>query len=351
MKLFVGVNFDLQLLERFNDLNQRHSPDIVKEVYGSVKGDSLGGVREDSRLEEVSYFELEKFCKRASEFEIDVCYAINSPIITSEMCGVNDAEYSGDLKMLQAIGIKNLIVASPAFAEYVQYYFPNFGLIGSTVMEIDSINKIIAHEHLFSRICPSTNRNRDPKFFDQAMPRIELELLVNELCLFRCPWRSYHYVQESMNKYFRSSMKFISLDQYPIDKCWKEFIHRSHEILKSRWIRPEDIKFYERAGISWFKISGRTKSSQWILSTTEAYLNRRYRGNLLDLFPAIPGSLQKEKQGQSAFNVKNSKLERYNLLHKFFITDCFLGCHSIQCDFFLKTWNKMVREGDVEILL
>lgn len=350
MKLFVGVNFDIQLLERFNDLNQRCSPDVVKEVYGSIKGDLLGGVREDSRLENKTFFEIRKFCECARKFSIDVCYAVNSPIITKEMCGKNDTQYSGELKILQNIGVKNLIVASPAFAEYAKCYYPNFGLIGSTVMEIDSVNKIIAHQHLFSRICPSTNRNRDLKFLDQAMERTELELLVNELCLFRCPWRSYHYVQESMNKYCQSATEFMPLTHYPITECWKEFIHHPHEILKSRWIRPEDIEFYERAGISWFKISGRTKSSQWIFLTTEAYLNRRYRGNLLDLFPAIPGSLREERQGQNAFHVEGSKLGMYNLLQKFFETDCFLGCHSMQCDFCLTTWRKMIEAGDADIL-
>jgi len=58
------------------------------------------------------------------------------------------------------------------------------------------------------------------------------------------------------------------------------------EIIKSPWIRLEDCSAYENIGISHFKIFGRTKPTEWIFRCAEAYSNREYKGNLLDLLDA-----------------------------------------------------------------
>jgi collagenase-like PrtC family protease len=56
------------------------------------------------------------------------------------------------------------------------------------------------------------------------------------------------------------------------------------ELLKSPWIRPEDISHYEKLGYDHFKITERFKRTPLLLEHVKAYENRRYEGNLLDLF-------------------------------------------------------------------
>jgi collagenase-like PrtC family protease len=56
------------------------------------------------------------------------------------------------------------------------------------------------------------------------------------------------------------------------------------ELLKSPWIRPEDIGQYEALGYDHFKITERFKRTPLLLENVRAYENRRYDGNLLDLF-------------------------------------------------------------------
>jgi len=56
------------------------------------------------------------------------------------------------------------------------------------------------------------------------------------------------------------------------------------ELLKSPWIRPEDIPHYEAIGYDHFKITERFKRTPLLLEHVMAYENRRYDGNLLDLF-------------------------------------------------------------------
>jgi collagenase-like PrtC family protease len=56
------------------------------------------------------------------------------------------------------------------------------------------------------------------------------------------------------------------------------------ELLKSPWIRPEDITHYEEIGYHHFKITERFKRTPLLLEHVKAYEQRRYEGNLLDLF-------------------------------------------------------------------
>jgi collagenase-like PrtC family protease len=56
------------------------------------------------------------------------------------------------------------------------------------------------------------------------------------------------------------------------------------ELLKSPWIRPEDIPHYEDLGYNHFKITERFKRTPLLLEHVRAYETRHYDGNLLDLF-------------------------------------------------------------------
>jgi collagenase-like PrtC family protease len=55
------------------------------------------------------------------------------------------------------------------------------------------------------------------------------------------------------------------------------------EIIKARWIRPEDLWAYEEIGYSKFKVVERFKKTDVLATTVRAYHNRRYGGNLIDI--------------------------------------------------------------------
>ena len=55
------------------------------------------------------------------------------------------------------------------------------------------------------------------------------------------------------------------------------------QFIKARWIRPEDMRVYEEIGFDYFKISGRSQSTSWLLNAAKAYSSRQYQGNLRDI--------------------------------------------------------------------
>jgi hypothetical protein len=55
------------------------------------------------------------------------------------------------------------------------------------------------------------------------------------------------------------------------------------ELIKIRWIRPEDISFYEGIGIDTCKIIDRHSTTEALAERVKAYHERSFQGNLLDL--------------------------------------------------------------------
>jgi collagenase-like PrtC family protease len=73
-------------------------------------------------------------------------------------------------------------------------------------------------------------------------------------------------------------------------------------ILKSGWVRPEDVSEYESMGIDIFKIAGRTDPINWILNVMRAYKGRSFDGNLLDI-------LDVTRELRDLFYISNKKLD------------------------------------------
>jgi hypothetical protein len=57
------------------------------------------------------------------------------------------------------------------------------------------------------------------------------------------------------------------------------------KFISAVWIRPEDVRYYEDAGIDRIKLVDRGMKTEFLARIVEAYTNGEYKGNLLDLFP------------------------------------------------------------------
>ncbi len=75
--------------------------------------------------------------------------------------------------------------------------------------------------------------------------------------------------------------------------CQRKELENLEEYIKSPWVRPEDIKYYEEIGIEHFKITERDFPTNELVKRVKAYVDRSYDGNLLDLIQGH-GCLVKE---------------------------------------------------------
>ena len=71
--------------------------------------------------------------------------------------------------------------------------------------------------------------------------------------------------------------------QYPYVVCTAQKLRDPANLIRARWIRPEDLAVYEALGIERFKVVERFKTSDALTLAVDAYSSRRFDGNLLTL--------------------------------------------------------------------
>ncbi len=120
---------------------------------------------------------------------------------------------------------------------------------------------------------------------------ILVEVLVNEGCLLHCPYKINHDLL--ISQFSDQSIAFSvythsiqpSIDIYNANTtlgCLKDFKNNPSEIIKSPFIRPEDIKYLDEY-VDIIKISGKVKTPQFVYNVYNAYKSRTYDENLLSL--------------------------------------------------------------------
>jgi len=207
---------------------------------------------------------------------------------------------------LNKADVDGVTVAEPYLIELLRD-FPMETVI-SCVAHVDSPQRAEFFDTLGAdTITVDTNINRNFGVLKAILRAVNctIRILVNEGCLYKCPFRHAHFnlfshiTTSSLNA---RSQPLNTFGDYYFDKCISIRVRDPSQIIRSPWIRPEDVKEYEAIGIEEFKISGRANTVNWILNGMQAYLSRSYEGNLLDLLDC-PAELK------DMFFIDNADLE------------------------------------------
>ena len=75
--------------------------------------------------------------------------------------------------------------------------------------------------------------------------------------------------------------------EYPILECGLEYVRDPSKIISGIFVRPEDLAVYEEVGVSRFKISGRNRSTDWLVKVANAYSRRSFPGNLAEILSLV----------------------------------------------------------------
>ncbi len=188
------------------------------------------------------------------------------------------------LEKLNEFGVDTITVAEPYLIEMLAKEFPDMKVVVSCIAHVDSPERARFFEELGAdSITLDTNINRNFEVIESIKEAVgcELRLLVNEACLYKCPFRYFHFNLFSHMTAFGSKPNIFS--DYYYEKCISFRVRYPELIIKSPWVRPEDLKVYEDIGIDVFKISGRANTVDWIIKCMRAYSSRSYDGNLMDL--------------------------------------------------------------------
>jgi hypothetical protein len=180
----------------------------------------------------------------------------------------------------------------------INCYLDNIEKFNSHLVYINDIGMKQPSKLIFDR---SLNRRMDglaqlSKEVKKKHPQMKIELLVNEGCLYQCPFKVNHDIAISMvndvsflgQQYLSHQMSDNSFDLGALNEEWGCIRHldeKPSRMFQIPFIRPEDLDKYEDL-FDIVKISGKVLPDQTVYNIIDAYERREWDGNLLGILDA-----------------------------------------------------------------
>jgi collagenase-like PrtC family protease len=276
MKLFVPSPGDINSLkelmavkEKIYSIFMAGSPDYIGTGRSNLASPQLEDIKEQTDLAHKNGVKMELVLNSS---------CMGGRQLTPEGYRINNWY----IEKLVDIGIDSIVVADPYLVETISNNF-DVDVVVSVLAFVDSPQKAEMFEDLGANsivIDSNVNRHFDVLHAIRDSVDCELKLLINEGCLYRCPFRYAHF--NFFSHAFGPEPRPNVLDDYYYLKCLELRIEAPEQIIKSPWIRPEDIKLYKDI-TDVYKIGGRTHFADWILNCVNAYYGECYEGNLMDI--------------------------------------------------------------------
>jgi len=261
----------------------------IDEIYGSFYPDGVGsgflGFSQPALSRRESAGLLSKLKSKGLKFNY---------LMDSTCLGNLELTINGQKKIRRLIlwlidnGIDRVTVSIPYLMEFIKYNYPKLKVYVSVSAGVDSFERAeywcsLGADRITLSAVSGLNRNFKLLARIRGGVKSELELIANLSCLNDCPFWMYHSAcishfsldptQEKETGYLPSCSYLKSKD--PV------------EFVRSGWIRPEDLSYYEEMGINNLKLVNPGGSRQ--ATVLKAYFNRGYEGNLMDLLSKSPG--------------------------------------------------------------
>ncbi len=213
-------------------------------------------------------------------------------------------------QMHEEHGVEAVTIANPIYIKEVRRQFPDMEICASVLCDIDSVQRAVIYNKLGANvITPDVDINRDLELLKEIKDSVdaELKIMVNDGCLYKCPFRRFHFNYMSHKS---RDLSEIEGDVF-FANCSQVTGSDYSQILKSCWIRPEDTRKYCEI-TSFFKIVGRARPKSFVVRAVKAYLRQSWDGDVLDI---VSGSLNKFGIEYGA-HFDNKSLGRYDFFEK-----------------------------------
>ena len=279
MRLSIGTNFDDRLPEILKDTN-------VEVFYGKLSSDIIGGGRPTFALPKIDKHRVEEHISTVHRYGFKFNYLLNATCLDNlETTKEFNRQLEEMLEWLGCMKVDYITLTVPMLIERVKSVLPDVKISLSTFANVNSISQVRYFEELgVDEITLPESKNRDFRFLEQLRKSTKcgFQLIATNDCMFECPLRHHHANFQS-----HASQSQHITDGFALDYCMLRCTHwklkHPEELVKSPWIRPEDLKIYEDLGFDKVKLTERMKKTEKIAETAMAYLKGSYDGNLLRL--------------------------------------------------------------------
>ena len=329
------------------------------QIYGVLPTSMIGSGGRGADNVHMVEEQAEEYIKQAHSAGLKFDYLLNAPSMGNMEWDENiHRELLEHLGWVTSIGVDSVTVTIPYLIELIKRQFPHLQIRVSTIAHVNSVARAKFFESLGAdSITLDFNINRDFTVLKAIRNAVncQLTVLLNNLCLYQCPYEYYHH--DSLG---HASQSYNPINGYYMDycvlRCTLDRLFDISQTIKCRWVRPEDIPVYEEIGIDMFKTSGRSASTERILTAATAYESRHYQGNLYDILniitpkiesvnSALPGVKNNVIGSPPGLYIDNQALEGF--MDFFKKQNCLAGCD--HCDYCQRIASKVIQFDQAEV--
>jgi len=347
MQLLVPTNWDPDLILPLSKLEA----DV--QLYGVLPSSMIGSGGTGPNNVRMVANEVEEYIEQAHSAGLKFDYLLNAPSMSNMEWDENThQELLMHLDWITNVGADSVTVTIPYLVELIKRQFPRLKVRVSTIAHVNSVARAKLFESLGAdSITLDINVNRSFGALKAIRNTVncELTVLLNNLCLYQCPYEYYHHDGLGHASQNYNPLKGSYVD-YCVLRCTLDRLRDVSQVIKCRWARPEDIHIYEEIGIDTFKISGRAMPTERILRAATAYSLRHYDGNLYDILnvitprtgsisSALPGEQSNVAGSPPSFYIDNQGLEGF--MDFFKKQNCASGCS--HCDYCQRIADRVIQ--------
>ncbi|QNU66236.1 U32 family peptidase [Ruminiclostridium herbifermentans] len=287
--------------------NEKHK---LHDVYGALPHSIIGHGRSPYAVPNINIQDAKNHITALKEKGVRFNYLFNGAF-DSKRLQEHDflKETLAYIKyVIEDLEVCYVTIAVPELVEIVNSYYPHVDVKISTIYNVMTVNDLRKLEGLkFNRVALGNDAPRNPRHLQEMLEyckgrNIDLELMLTETCLYQCKTRYVHYQSQTKD------VLPNSIDWYMNNCILKRILH-PEEFLKACWVRPEDINYYCKLGISNFKISGRSKNPQWTKKCLLSYISGNYDGNIMEILGTTPPNF--ENNCEHLFSIDNKSLQYF----------------------------------------
>ena len=330
LEFSVPYNNDLDTLKGLFQL-QGLNGNRIREVYlsGPQRYSASGRIVEE--MDEAKFVSI---------VELIHAEGIRVDLIMNPTCEGLDWYREEDIKdkigfltrMHKDYGVEAVTIANPLFVERIREALSDIEIGASVLGDIDSAQRAVVYEKMGANVVTpdvDCNRNLEQLKKLKLATGMEFKLMVNDGCLYKCPFRRFHFNYISHKSKELGSVE----DDGFFAHCAQIIDHDHSQMLKSGWIRPEDLEKYGEVS-RFFKIVGRTRPKSMVLRATRAYMSQEWDGDLTDI---LSSSINRYSLEVGA-RLDNKSLGRINFFEK--VTSCDHFC--LDCDYCSKLAKDLI---------
>jgi collagenase-like PrtC family protease len=277
MKYLVACNWDPALLDQID------YPEVTS-LFGGLPDAVISSGRPSSQVRPVSRDNVKKFIARVHEKKWTFEYNVNSSCLGNiEVTAKGFKNIMKYLESLADLGVDALTITNTNLIGMVKKHFPKMKVNLSTYQKVTEVTQARRFEDLgVDMIMLSEHLNRDFKALRAIRKAVkcQLALIANVGCVYDCPNALTH--ANSTAHSGTKGQNALFADPFMVF-CFGKRLASPEEVIKIRWIRPEDVGHYEDVGIDVFKIIERYSTTETLVERVKAYCQRSYDGNLLSL--------------------------------------------------------------------